>query len=551
MTDYKAIAQAFADEHGLRVFPVNGKQPVKTVQWKRATKDASKWDKEWEDATGYGVVCDGITVIDIDDRAGFVASDQPDSFDTHVVLTQSGGMHIYAKGESTRGKFAFGDIKTGEGSYVVGPGSAGAYGTYKTVLDKPISEMPEEWDRYVGTHDRDPGGERHDPGEIVHDGEGRDDALAAQAGRLVRMGFVGNDLEQMLEVWNQNHIVPPKPPHDIKRIAESIGVKAPDANAMAAADLFAIAAKQMETGIKTCAEVATFVPKPAIIEGVFPYGTVNVMYGPPGSYKSFIALDWAKHIAAGTALPLLGGSGRFVPPRPLKVLYVAAEGIGGLTKRIRAAGMENSEVLIYDGKVDLADPEAAELLKVKLVELGIDVVFFDTFRKSAVGMEENSSGEVSKVMGRLENWTIKHDIVSVLIHHSNRGERGDFRGSSAIEGDAYNMWKVALVQGEELAATVSAEKFKDTEPINLVVNMALDEEANSLSVLAYSEAERDHGAAPRSDRMVGVDRMVVLLAQNPRLNDIDLAAEFADESDVERSPRTLRRWAQEARLRVE
>jgi len=66
-----------------------------------------------------------------------------------------------------------------------------------------------------------------------------------------------------------------------------------------------------------------------VIKGLLPEQSFVSMYGPSGSFKSFLALDWACHIASG-----IDWDGHKV--KQGAVLYVAGEGGFGVTKRIRA-----------------------------------------------------------------------------------------------------------------------------------------------------------------------------------------------------------------------
>ena len=67
-----------------------------------------------------------------------------------------------------------------------------------------------------------------------------------------------------------------------------------------------------------------------LIEGVIPVGAFTALYGPPGSFKSFIALDIAEAIATGRSWMGNGVS------EPGAVLYIAGEGFGGVGARIKA-----------------------------------------------------------------------------------------------------------------------------------------------------------------------------------------------------------------------
>src|SRR5260221_14709356 len=68
-----------------------------------------------------------------------------------------------------------------------------------------------------------------------------------------------------------------------------------------------------------------------LIEGILPEGLLSIIFGEHGSFKSFLALDFALCIATGTAW-----NGHLLEPAP--VVYVAGEGIGGLGESILGRG---------------------------------------------------------------------------------------------------------------------------------------------------------------------------------------------------------------------
>jgi len=65
-----------------------------------------------------------------------------------------------------------------------------------------------------------------------------------------------------------------------------------------------------------------------VIKGLIPECSLGSLYGPSGSYKSFLALDWACHVATGK-----DWDGHKV--KQGAVLYVAGEGGFGVTQRVR------------------------------------------------------------------------------------------------------------------------------------------------------------------------------------------------------------------------
>ena len=70
----------------------------------------------------------------------------------------------------------------------------------------------------------------------------------------------------------------------------------------------------------TLAQLRSLPPVEPLITGLLDLDSLAMIYGPRGSYKSFITLDWALSVACGTRW-----QERTVAQN--KVVYVAAEGV--------------------------------------------------------------------------------------------------------------------------------------------------------------------------------------------------------------------------------
>ena len=77
-------------------------------------------------------------------------------------------------------------------------------------------------------------------------------------------------------------------------------------------------------------DLRTLPPVQPLIDGLLYRDTLGQLSGPPGCYKTFVAIAMSCALAAGESF------GAFVVPKPGKVVYVAAEGVSGLETRILA-----------------------------------------------------------------------------------------------------------------------------------------------------------------------------------------------------------------------
>ena len=85
------------------------------------------------------------------------------------------------------------------------------------------------------------------------------------------------------------------------------------------------------------------------------------------------------------------------------------------------------------------------------------------------------------------------NITTLIVHHSNRAEGSNYRGSSAIEADISNMWRCSKTKIQNLAK-IETQKFKDAEPVEFFAHFDVDKEEDSLKLTGYSidvNKERD------------------------------------------------------------
>ena len=194
-----------------------------------------------------------------------------------------------------------------------------------------------------------------------------------------------------------------------------------------------------------------------IVAGLLFRDTLAWMIGRSGSFKSFVALDIAAHVAADKPW-----AGRRVWGGP--VAYVVAEGAGGMSLRVRAweevNGPISDQLVMLPRAVQITGPEWPVLVEV-LAEIRPVLVVIDTQARSTVGVKENDNAEMGAMIERLA-WLKDATRACVLpVHHIGRqGE--DARGASAIDGAQDTELKVSRKGGpKDLKATLTIDKQKD------------------------------------------------------------------------------------------
>jgi hypothetical protein len=196
-----------------------------------------------------------------------------------------------------------------------------------------------------------------------------------------------------------------------------------------------------------------------MIDGIAPEGFA-VMYGAPGSFKSFLALDWALCVATGR--PWHGHA-----VEPGYVVYVAAEGRGGLKQRVWAWWTANgrpdmSRIRWLPEWVNLLDPAQVAKTRASLATLPerAALLVVDTMARSMTGGDENSAKDVGTFVAAVDG--LRQARSSLVVHHTGH-DTSRARGSTALRGAADLMVKVERDK-DSPRLTVTCDKPKDFEP---------------------------------------------------------------------------------------
>lgn len=201
-------------------------------------------------------------------------------------------------------------------------------------------------------------------------------------------------------------------------------------------------------------------PPPEIVARLLPQGALAQIFGPPESLKSFFALALSFCLATGTAF-----AGRAV--RRGLVLYVAAEGGGGLGKRVRAwkaaLGLPGPAGVFFL-KEPVALMEQREVGRfvaaLKTLPESPTLIVFDTLAWCMTGGDENAQRDMGLA---LEGMRVIRDAsgATVLIVHHTRLDGERERGSTSNRAGMDVMFSTKR-DGDRVVVT--CEKSKDAPP---------------------------------------------------------------------------------------
>ena len=215
--------------------------------------------------------------------------------------------------------------------------------------------------------------------------------------------------------------------------------------------------------------------EPELVEGLIPNTGVGVLFGPSSAGKSFIAVDWAVRLAAD----------RKVLDRhtePSGVLYFAAEGHGGLRKRIYAARRVHcvdghaAPFMYLPAFLDLSRADTGDVARLTDYAAGIAgemeergarlrVIIVDTLAAAAPSADENVSRDMGPIMLSFHRMAAQLGCVVILVAHTGKDVARGLRGWSGIRANVDFAIECRVDKDEETGETTARklwfEKCKD------------------------------------------------------------------------------------------
>ncbi|MER2606043.1 MAG: AAA family ATPase [Siculibacillus sp.] len=178
-----------------------------------------------------------------------------------------------------------------------------------------------------------------------------------------------------------------------------------------------------------------------LVKGLLVDGGLSAIYGPPGTSKTFVALDLALHVAHGR-----DWFGRRVAAGA--VVYVSGEGQSGMLLRMKAWRQAKGDgtrapFALVPSSVNLFDDDTgADILiaDVKAHAAALDVplrlVVLDTLSRMIGSGDEDKARDINVVVQRAEKIQRETGALVLIVHHSGKDRDRGMRGSNALLGAA-------------------------------------------------------------------------------------------------------------------
>ncbi|MEX0654659.1 MAG: helicase RepA family protein [Phycisphaeraceae bacterium] len=236
-----------------------------------------------------------------------------------------------------------------------------------------------------------------------------------------------------------------------------------------------------------------------LLRGMLERDTFALVFGDPGTGKSFLAIDWACRVATGTPW-----RGHGVTAGP--VVYVAGEGQQGFGRRIRAWS-EHQGVSLAGAPLFVAPAVAIpEMPQLGELAVAIDetlappaLIVLDTLARCFGGGDENSTQDMSRFVSACDALRRRYGCTILVVHHTGHADKSRARGAIALKAALDAEYRLA---DNEAGLTLTATKMKDAEtppPLGLeLVSVDLpglvDDYGNPVTSAAIEVIDADTGA---------------------------------------------------------
>lgn len=308
-------------------------------------------------------------------------------------------------------------------------------------------------------------------------------------------------------------------------------------------------------------------PVEYIAAGLFALPSLNIIYGAPGTLKSFLLADLATSAAAGmdwlAPAPWVNGNlASSIPTRQCPVMWLDFDnGRRRTHDRFGALGRARSlapDLPLYyysmpSPWLNAGDKASIGGLQLRMMERGVRFVVVDNLGVVSGDADENS-GDMVAIMSEFRQLAEETGAAVVLIHHQRKstgsvGRTGDtLRGHSSIEA-ALDL--ALLIEREDLSDTVGIKATKvrgaDVLPFSSVFTYELRPDGELATARFYGIVSDDNRSGAAIEREV----LAALVARAMNKTELSKAVkEELPEVGINRIRDMIDRLASLGKLRV-
>lgn len=207
-------------------------------------------------------------------------------------------------------------------------------------------------------------------------------------------------------------------------------------------------------------EMITRPAPPALVIGMIGAGSFNVVFGAPGTYKTFLGVHLGFCIATGRSF--FGAT----VPEPGHIIHILGEGAGSFGARLAAAktdfGIAADTAIGYytlPQSVDLLNPSAVGHFITLAQPVAPRMVTIDTVNRCMPVGNESATEDMTRFVAGCDRIRRELDCAVLAVHHTGWDTSRE-RGSIALRAAVDTLMSL---RGSDVV-TLSCEKQRDLDP---------------------------------------------------------------------------------------
>jgi hypothetical protein len=262
---------------------------------------------------------------------------------------------------------------------------------------------------------------------------------------------------------------------------------------------------EADTDDRLFVHVSQLVDRPTryLIKNVLEADCLAELFGAPGTYKSFVAIQMALSVASGK--DFFGYPVKDTGP----VMFLIGEGLSGFKRRLRAWGIHNQidintlPVFVSKRPAELTVKSSVECIITGIEQALLEpkvtpkVLVVDTLARNFGPADENNTGDMGRFVDGCTAIRQKYGTTILIVHHCGVIDKTRGRGNSALYAGIDYCYRMDRTEGEKNASLVFL-KAKDAElqkPINIqpvVIRVGIDDDGEPVTSLTL-ELSDDEG----------------------------------------------------------
>ena len=261
-----------------------------------------------------------------------------------------------------------------------------------------------------------------------------------------------------------------------------------------------------------------------LIKNVLPAEGLGVIFGRPGSGKTFSVMDIALHVAAG-----IKWRGKKV--RPAAVSYVSPEagrlGVNRVIGWCRHHGIAWPEGFrLSPAAIDLRSEQNdadALIADIRASQPGCRLVVIDTLNRAMAGGDENSGEDMGRFVQLCDHIAKELQCFVLVVHHSGKDAAKGSRGHSSLLG-AVSL-ELEVTKEQKQPGAIKVTKMRDGEDgaeygFNIdSVPLGTDEDGEEVTTGISVEADIDEVNAVKDAKPKGAVQVSVAKAFDQYVDD--------------------------------